>query len=218
MPNLVARILPAALLAAGYALLLKVGAQSATPLAGPLDRLPQELMGYVGHDQVVSEAEQRVAGMDDYLMRAYVRDSADYFSLYVGYYQAQTQGKTIHSPKNCLPGAGWEPVESRPFSFTAAGRTVTVNRYVMEKGNSRVIVFYWYQGRGRVAWNEFGVKWELLRDKAVHGRSEESLVRIVVPVVPGAPGIADSLATRAAREVIPALFGVLAPLETNSAT
>ena len=212
MPNAVARFAPVALLATGCLLLLKVGAQSRTPLRGSLNTVPYEIAGHRGRDQPVNEEEQRVAGMDTFLMRIYQRDSASAFSLYVGYYEAQTQGKTIHSPKNCLPGAGWEPVESRPLTVALPSGTMTVNRYLLEKESSRAIVYYWYQGRGRVSWNEFAVKWELLRDKAVHGRSEEALVRIVVPLRGGSTAAADSIASAAAREVVPALFGLLTPL------
>lgn len=212
MPNAVARFAPVAVLATGCLLLLKVGTQSRTPLRGSLNTVPSEIAGHRGRDQQVNEEEQRVAGMDTYLMRIYQRDSASAFSLYVGYYEAQTQGKTIHSPKNCLPGAGWEPVESRPLTVALPGGSMTVNRYLLEKESSRAIVYYWYQGRGRVSWNEFAVKWELLRDKAVHGRSEEALVRIVVPLRGMSTATADSIASAAAREVVPALFGLLTPL------
>ena len=98
-------------------------------------------------------------------------------------------------------------------TWTVGGLLDWTARYLLEKGNSRAIVYYWYQGRGRTAWNEYAVKWELLRDKALHGRSEEALVRIVVPLRPGAPDAADSIATSAAREVVPALDHLLAPLK-----
>lgn len=212
MPSTVLRYLPAAVLAAGTAALLRVGDQADTPLRGPLDSIPRQLVGYQGRDQIVSAAEQRVAGMDQYLMRGYLRDSS-YFSLYVGYYEAQNQGKSIHSPKNCLPGAGWEPVSNGTRSLAFDGRQVTVNRYVLERGTGRAVVYYWYQGRGRVSWNEYAVKWELLRDKAIHGRSEEALVRIMVPVDPADPDQADRLATQVGEDIIPRLFGLLTPLE-----
>ena len=206
------RYLPLLIFALGAAALLRIGGQSETPLRGSLDSIPRELAGYSGRDQTVSKDEQRVAGMDQYLMRTYVRDSTYAFSLYVGYYQAQNQGKSIHSPKNCLPGAGWEPVENSTRDVLVGGTPITVNRYLLEKGPSRAVVYYWYQGRGRVSWNEYSVKWELLRDKAVHGRSEEALVRIVVPIDRAAPDSADVLANQVAQDIIPRMFGILAPL------
>lgn len=218
MPNTITRFAPVAVLAAGCLLLLKVGAQSRTPLRDGLETVPYQIAGFTGRDQPVNEEEQRVAGMDTYLMRIYQRDSTGAFSLYVGYYEAQTQGKTIHSPKNCLPGAGWEPVESRPLTVALPNGSMTVNRYLLEKETSRAIVYYWYQGRDRVSWNEFAVKWELLRDKAMHGRSEEALVRIVVPLRGNSAAAADSIASSAAREIVPTLFGLLTPLASTRET
>ncbi len=217
MRNPVLRFLPLVILVLGAAALLRIGGQADTPLRGSLDSIPHQLAGFSGRDQEVSVEEQKVAGMDQYLMRAYRRDST-YFSLYVGYYQAQNQGKSIHSPKNCLPGAGWEPIENSTRSLTVATRPVTVNRYLLEKGANRALVYYWYQGRGRVSWNEYAVKWELLRDKALHGRSEEALVRIVVPIDPAAPDSADALATQVAQNIIPRLFGILPPLGDTPGT
>jgi EpsI family protein len=210
----VLRYLPLVILALGSGALLRIGGQEDTPLRGSLDSIPREMLaGYVGRDVEVSKEEQRVAGMDRYLMRAYIRErDSTYFSLYVGYYEAQGQGKSIHSPKNCLPGAGWEPVENSTRVVTVGQQSITVNRYVLEKGTARSVVYYWYQGRGRVSHNEYAVKWELLRDKALHGRSEEALVRIVVPVNRANPDNADILATTAAQDVIPRMFGLLQPL------
>lgn len=182
------------------------------PLVSALDSLPRVIDGFLGLDQSVSEEERKVAGMDQYLMRAYGRDSTRAFSLYVGYYESQKEGKSIHSPKNCLPGAGWEPVANGTETIPIDGGAITVNRYELERGNSRAIVYYWYQGRGRVSWNEYAVKWELLRDKATLGRSEEALVRIVVPVSENAAA-SDTLARSVARQLVPRLYRILPPLD-----
>ena len=131
-----------------------------------------------------------------------------YFTLYVGYYDRQTQGKTIHSPKNCLPGSGWEPLTSRAAEIATAQGPVRVNRYLIQKGSQQALVLYWYQGRGRVAANEYGVKWDLLRDAALRRRSEEALVRIVVPVTTSEAAAFD-VATGMGRRIVPAVFAAL---------
>ena len=204
---------PAAVLAVGAVLATAgVKAQRALPLRSPLaEAVPRQVLGFTGRDVTLSAAEERVAGVTSYLVRFFgSTDSAatSGFSLYVGYYDRQTQGRTIHSPKNCLPGSGWEPLASRPETVTTAVGTVTVNRYLLQRGREQALVLYWYQGRGRVAWNEYLVKWDLLRDAALRRRSDEALVRVVVPVT-GAQSDAAALAVRVAQTLVPAVFSAL---------
>ena len=203
---------PGGMLAVGCLLLLSVNRQHTMPLARPLAEIPREMAGRRGVDRTIGEAERRVAGMDEYLLRYYAMpgDSLADFSAYVGYYERQSQGETIHSPKNCLPGAGWEAIEAGTRSLEAPGGPTVVNRYLLSNSGERALVYYWYQGRGRVAANEYRVKWDLLRDSALRGRSEEALVRIVVPLSGRMPlERADSVATAAAAELIPAVYAVL---------
>jgi EpsI family protein len=100
----------------------------------------------------------------------------------VSYYDNQGQGKTIHSPRNCLPGAGWEILRGDRRMVEADGASHEVNHYILKNGAATAIVYYWYQGRGRVVANEYTVKWNLLRDAALLGHTEEALVRVVVSV------------------------------------
>ena len=200
---------PALVLAGGIVLVQNVGRQQPVPLARPLTDLPLELEGHRGRDLTISEEEQRVAGMTSYVSRAYATDSAPAFWIYVGHYDSQTQGRTIHSPKNCLPGAGWEPLESAEVRIpTAAGNEVPVNRYLLANKNQRALVLYWYQGRGRVSANEYKVKWELLRDAALRGRTDEALVRITVPITT-TDADADGLARRVAATLVPEVWRLL---------
>ena len=201
---------PGSLMSVGCVFTLFIDRQQVVELAAPLATLPITVVDYRGIDLPISEGEQRVAGMSSYSFRAFVKDSAEAFSIYVGYYDHQTQGKTIHSPKNCLPGSGWEALAQTERQVTTPNGSETVNRYLLQNGSERALVFYWYQGRGRVAANEYRVKWELLRDAAISGRSEEALVRIVVRLRPNMnEQQADQLATRVAGELIPSVFKVL---------
>jgi EpsI family protein len=177
---------PAALLSAGAFLVHGLGPQQALELRQSLaETVPHSFDVYEGVDLEVSAAEARVAGFSDYLFRVYAAPESDVYaaSLYVGYYESQMQGRTIHSPKNCLPGAGWEPLASEVALVPlAGGASVEVNRYILQREGEQALVLYWYQGRGRIAHNEYMVKWDLLRDAALRQRSDEALVRIVVPV------------------------------------
>ena len=211
---------PAVVLGLGCLLLLGARRQTALPLAVPLEQeIPTRLLGYESMDLRISDVEQQVAGMDDYLLRRFGTEGEPYrFSVYVGYYEAQVQGKSIHSPKNCLPGAKWEPIASETRSVNIDGQPQRLNRYLLANRGARVVVYYWYQGRGRVAWNEYAVKWELMRDKARYGRSEEALVRIVIPLTEEVTEtVADAEAEALALALIPRVFAALpAPPEPSA--
>jgi EpsI family protein len=173
---------PAVLLFIGCAAIWNARSQAGVPLAAPMNTILAAVPGLRVQDQLLSADERRVAGMSDYVARVYWRDTTVAFTTFVSYYERQTQGRTIHSPRNCLPGAGWEVLSSGTQTVNVDGVDHTLNRYVLKKGAATAIAFYWYQGRGRVVANEYTVKWNLLRDAAVAGHTEEALVRVVVPV------------------------------------
>jgi EpsI family protein len=205
--------MPAVVLLLGCALVFHgTRDQVAVPLAGSLSTVLANVDGYRIQEQRVTDEERRVAGMTDYVARVYWRpDSTVAFTTYVGYYDQQTQGKSMHSPKNCLPGAGWEILRGGTTTVTAADGPHVVNRYLLKNGAAQAVVYYWYQGRGRVVASEYAVKWDLLRDAALRGHTEEALVRVIVPVDPSdtTQARADRLAQEIAPKLLDAVRGVL---------
>ena len=180
---------PAVVLLAGATMTVGIDTQREMPLRMSLaDALPQRFGSFEGRDVTLAAEEVQVAGVSHYLFREFIPSSepADSalgaFSVYVGYYDSQTQGRTIHSPKNCLPGAGWEALQSERVSIATPEGARTVNQYLLQREEQQALVLYWYQGRGRIEANEYLVKAQLLRDAALRGRTEEALVRIVVPI------------------------------------
>jgi len=136
-------------------------------------------------DPPLSEDILRVLGVDDYLARVYRRQDRAAVGLYMGFYGSQRQGDTIHSPLNCLPGAGWEPVRQGRLTIAnadGAGRDITVNRYVVQKGLERQLVLYWYQSHGRVVASEYTSKLMLINDAIRINRTDGSLVRVIAPI------------------------------------
>jgi EpsI family protein len=184
---------PALILLVGCAMIWQAHSQRQVPLAQSLTTVLPSLPGYTVRDQQIGDEERRVAGMTDYVARMYARDSLVAFTTLVSYYDRQSQGKTIHSPRNCLPGAGWEVLSGNTRTVEADGMPYVVNHYTLKNGPATAVVYYWYQGRGRVVASEYQVKWNLLRDAALLGHTEEALVRVVsfvnIPV-----GVRDSIA------------------------
>ena len=156
-----------------------------------------------------------VLGVDDYLSRVYYKPNVAGAGLYLGYYGSQRQGDTIHSPQNCLPGAGWEPVSEGRLQMSnvdGAGRDITINRYVIQKGLDQNVVLYWYHGRGRVIANEYWSRAMLIRDALVTNRTNGSLVRVIVPVLrkdQGNQAPAEALAQEFVRAIFPSLDSYL---------
>jgi EpsI family protein len=170
-----------------------------------LANLPRTLGGWrAAGDTPVDPASLQVLGVDDYVNRRYAGPGGEPIGLYVGYYGSQRQGDTIHSPQNCLPGAGWQPVESDTETLTAGGSPVTVNRYIVQKGLDRQVVLYWYEGRGRIVANEYLNKFWLIADAARLHRTNGALVRIMSPVVDD-PARASHAATDFAQTILPVL-------------
>ena len=218
------RWLPVPVLLAGVLLVTgTVKPQRAMPLRAPLaETIPLVLAGWYGHDLEISDAERQVAGMSSFVLRYYTPESqpparrggSRDFSVYVGYYDRQYQGKTIHSPKNCLPGGGWEPLTSSQQRIETPLGVVPVSRYLIGNGPAKAVVLYWYQGRGRIAANEYLVKWDLLRDQALLGRSDEALVRIIVPVTTSEAD-AYRQAVRVAKELVTGVDRALSPRKSS---
>lgn len=204
--------LPAVILGVGVLLVLGIRDPEGATLREPLASLPSAIASFGSEDRALAADELAANGASDYLLR-FFKDSTgvEAFSVYIGYYAHQRGGRTIHSPKNCLPGSGWEPLAASVLEVPLAdGRTVPVNRYVLAQGGQRALVYYWYQGRGRVAASEYQVKWELLRDAALKARTEEAMVRIVVPLgIESEDAIAEGIARRTVSELVPSLYRVL---------
>jgi EpsI family protein len=149
----------------------------------PLAALPLTIGSWQGHEAPpLADDVLAQLGVDDYVNREYFMAGSAPVGVYIGYYASQRQGDTIHSPQNCLPGAGWRPVETGIADLRSGGRTVRVNEFVIQNGLDRQVVFYWYQGRGRIVANEYRNKALLMIDAARLHRTNGGLVRLIAPI------------------------------------
>ena len=161
-------------------------------------------------DPPLEDSILKVLGVDDYLSRIYYRPGAA-VGFFMGYYASQRQGDTIHSPLNCLPGAGWEPVSQGRLTIAdadGAGRDITVNRYIVKKGLDRQLVLYCYQSHGRVVASEYWSRAFLINDAIRLNRTDGSLVRVIAPIPLNADddgAAAEKLAEEFVRVIFPLL-------------
>jgi len=178
----------------------------------PLAGLSMQIDGWQGRDEVVDDRVLSVLGVDDYLNRRYISPGG-VVGLYVGFYRTQRQGNTIHSPLNCLPGAGWNPVDRSyitvPVSSEGSGlHQVEINRIMIEKGLDKALVLYWYQAHGRVVANEYWGRVYTVLDAMRINRTDGAMVR-VVSSIGGSGAQAEAQSEEAAIKFVQSIFPLL---------
>ena len=158
-----------------------------------------------GNDQILDDETLKVLRASDYLLRDFRKSGGPVANLYVGYYATQRSGATYHSPLNCLPGSGW--ILSEPGTAMISlpdGSSFAANKYVIQNGEYKSLMIYWYQGRGRNVASEYWGKVYTMFDSVRLRRSNGAMVRVTVPI-----GNSEAEAEQAATEFASAASGVL---------
>jgi EpsI family protein len=172
------------LLAATWLFLYTRPAVDRNPPSEPLSQLPYNLAGWTGTDQQIDQESLENLGAGDFVARSYAQNGqAEPIGLFIGYFPTQRSGQAIHSPKHCLPGAGWIFESSDSIDLIDVnGKSHHVGEYVVANGSAKQIVIYWYQAHGRSVANEYMAKIYTVVDAIRMNRTDGALVRVVTPV------------------------------------
>jgi EpsI family protein len=204
-------LITSVLLLSGAGYLAHATKTEVVPPRSSMATLPAQVGQWTGRQGPTMSAKViAVLGVDDYLNREYYSSSAPYVGLYVGYYKSQRQGDTMHSPLNCLPGAGWLPVKQGRATFPVSdgsgiSRPITVNQFVIQKGLDRLLVLYWYQSHGRIVASEYSSKLYMVYDAMRLNRTDAAMVRVLTPIM-GGTADDEAAAARRAQEFVEGLF------------
>ena len=181
----------------------------------PVDRepfalFPRQLGEWSGNAVTLDPDVEAVLKADDYINATYLAATErDAVNLFVAFYDRQTEGQGIHSPKVCLPVGGWEIFSLEPYRVDAPGTaygSFDLNRAVIQKGTSKQLVYYWFEQRGRHMTNDFAAKASVIADSLTRGRTDGALVRFVTPIGATEPEAeADARLQRMMAEVLPQL-------------
>jgi EpsI family protein len=146
----------------------------------PLDRIDSQIAGWTQISQR-DLPPKIVESLDStsYLLRTYQKGHTQ-LDLFIAYYAEQRAGESMHSPKHCLPGGGWEMTQRGSATIGVMGRRVEVNEFVIENLGTKMVMIYWYQSRSRIVANEYLGKLLLVRDTALTGLTGGSIVRITL--------------------------------------
>ncbi len=204
--NRYARVLTVLLLLQGIVFYSVALRAEKMPPVSPLASFPSTVSGWEMYKDVKIEQETLdILKADDTLNRVYLNTPKNAQAyLFIAFFKTQRYGQAPHSPKNCLPGNGYEPVESGPLSITVPDRAepIVVNRYLTVRGDEKSVTLYWYQSHGRIIAGEFSAKFWLIADSIRYHRSDSSLVKVVVPVRDND----TDTATRTATEFVQAIY------------
>jgi EpsI family protein len=170
-------------------------------LAQPLDMIDKQIAGWkmVGDEPLSSGVLGRLQ-LTSYVARLYEKQETK-LDLFIAFYAQQRAGESMHSPKHCLPGSGWEIWKHDSAMVPVGGKLVRINQYSIQNSGQRMLVFYWYQSKRRIIASEYMGKILLARDALFDGRTAGSLVRIILPDVPSAPAAGTAFAAALIPEV-----------------
>jgi EpsI family protein len=180
------RFLLSVVLLGGTALVLQArNGTEVIPQRPPLSSFPRTVDGWTSSDLEITQDELSVLGPGDFLLRDFHTNQSNVF-LFIAYFPSQRAGDTIHSPKNCLPGAGWTPVQANRITVDVPGHApFQANRYLIAKNDERQLVLYWYLAHDRAVASEYAAKFYLVADSIRMHRTDGSLVRLSMPIAPG---------------------------------
>ena len=145
--------------------------------------------GWLGRESTLDADVLSTLRLTDHVIADYTH--ADYelpVNFYIAYYDSQRSGASVHSPRSCIPGDGWEIQTLEQVNVElqqSLAQPLQVNRVMIQKGQNRQLVYYWFKQRDRVLTNEYLVKWYLFWDSLTRNRTDGSLVRVVIPVPEG---------------------------------
>jgi exosortase D (VPLPA-CTERM-specific) len=183
--------------------------QDLTPPRRAFLEFPPALNEWRGSSYTMEKAYRDVLKFDDYLLADYRTAGGAPVNLYLAYYRSQRKGQSVHSPRTCLPGGGWEIVslETKHLPGGEAGpASLPVNRAMIQKGEQKQVVYYWFQQRGRILTDEYLVKWYLFWDALTRQRTDGALVRVMAMVQPGEDEAgAEARLTAFAQRIVPEL-------------
>lgn len=181
-------------------------------IVNPLKSFPTEFGSWsMINEGTVEKEVMDILKADEVITRAYADRSAQQMAhLFIAYFNTQRTGKAPHSPKNCLPGAGWLPVVNDRIYITIPGREVPVeaNRYIVARGDAKSLVLYWYQTHRRTVASEYSAKVFTVVDAIRYNRSDTAVVKVTIPI---REGVDNEKATEIASQFVRSFFDKLLP-------
>jgi len=172
----------------------------------PFSTFPKQIGPWSGKESRFDQKIYDILGVDDSILCHYTTPDKRRAELYVGYYQSQRKGDLIHSPKNCMPGAGWEIVKTSLIKIKTSENTKSdIIKLILQNGTHKQLMLYWFQSRGRIISSEYMQKIYLVIDSITRSRTDGSFVRLLTPIKDNNEEKALEILTDFAEDIMPVL-------------
>lgn len=185
-----------------------ISRSEAVPPRKPMRDFPKRIDQWVGQESFFDQKIYDALGVDDSTLISYREPGGKSAQLYVGYYDSQREGDLIHSPKHCMPGAGWSITRTSLVDLSLpgdSGQKIKVIKLLLKKNASKQVVLYWFQSRGRYIASEYMQKIYLVWDAMRKNRTDGSFVRLIAPVGPKGEAYTTDYLIAFAEQLLPKL-------------
>ncbi|MHC4268260.1 MAG: exosortase C-terminal domain/associated protein EpsI [Planctomycetota bacterium] len=186
------------------------------PITKSLEDFPKQIAGWRGEPYRFSQAVYDKLGVDNSISINYKNNNGDEISMYIGYYESQKQGEIIHSPKNCMLGSGWQPIDISEINISIGSRMIPVVKMIVEKRSQKMVVLYWFQSGNRAVANEYSQRLYFIHDSLRYNRTNSAFIRFTSPVSNNDYEGTEQLMEKFINKVVPILDDFLPSNEVSS--
>ncbi len=149
------------------------------PINKPLDQFPARAGDWTMTGQ--ARFDERVLAVllpTDYLSRSYADSAGDRLSLYIGFHNGGPDSGPIHSPKQCLPGSGWNRLAEEVRHVTLDGEDIPYVSAIYQKDSEKQLFLYWFQVRDQILTNEYALKLAMIKNSVLSNRRDSAFIRL----------------------------------------
>lgn len=152
------------------------------PMSKSFREFPLNLNGWkMKSESIISDEVLNKLRPTDYVVRAYMKTGYIPVNLYIGYHSGGKDSGPIHSPKHCLPGAGWLKLKEDKVEIDVNSKKINIVKALFQKGYGKELFLYWYYVRGRTLTSEYALKLAEISSSIVQRRRDSAFIRVSIP-------------------------------------
>ncbi|WP_020676369.1 exosortase C-terminal domain/associated protein EpsI [Geopsychrobacter electrodiphilus] len=151
----------------------------AVPTGKPFNLFPLRVANWVmtGESHFSGQVLE-VLRPSDYLSRNYQNSRGEQLGFYLGFHDGGPDSGPIHSPKQCLPGSGWNRLHDEVRSVLINGHKVPYVSAVYQKDQQKQLFLYWFQEGDEVLTNEYALKFVMIKNSILRNRRDSAFIRL----------------------------------------